>query len=122
MPHSISDAVLVRHLDSAPVEESASGRRRALIGRQDANANVAAWVHVVDVDDPKPHYHRVATELYFVLEGDGSVVLDGREYPVHKESVVHIPPGVVHCAKGRLRLLVMGIPDISEDDLFFAEE
>jgi len=49
------------------------------------------------------------------------VTLDGAEHAVRKGSIVHIPPGVVHSAKGRVRVLVVGIPDIAEDDLFFPE-
>jgi quercetin dioxygenase-like cupin family protein len=43
------------------------------------------------------------------------------EYPVSKGSLVHIPPGVVHGANGRMRVLVAGIPDIADDDYFLAE-
>ena len=49
-------------------------------------------------------------------------MLDGVEQVVRKGSLVHIPPGVVHAAKGRIRVLVVGIPDIADDDLFFPEE
>ena len=38
-----------------------------------------------------------------------------------KGSVVHIPPGVVHGAKGKMRALVVGIPDMAEEDLFNPE-
>lgn len=83
---------------------------------------MAAWAHAVDIDGARPHYHKIATELYYVLEGEGSVLLDGIKEPVKKGSLVHIPPGVVHGAEGRMRVLVVGIPDISDGDLFFPEE
>jgi hypothetical protein len=54
-----------------------------------------------------------------VLEGQGVGVLDGVSREVRKGSLVHIPPGVVHGAEGRMRVLVIGIPNISDDDLFF---
>ena len=54
-----------------------------------------------------------------MLDGEGTVVLDGVEQLVKSGSIVHIPPGVVHGAKGRMRVLVVGIPDISDGDLFF---
>jgi len=57
-----------------------------------------------------------------VLEGEGTVVLDGAEHAVKAGSIVHIPPGVVHGARGRMRVLVVGIPDISEGDLYFPED
>ena len=93
-----------------------------MISVQDSDDGVAAWAHVVDIDGAKEHYHKVATELYYVLEGSGHVRLDGVEHEVRKGSVVHIPPGVVHGAVGRMRVLVVGIPDMSEGDLFFPEE
>jgi len=80
---------------------------------------VAAWAHAVDIDGAREHYHKRSTELYYVLEGEGAVTLDGVAHPVRKGSIVHIPPGVVHGAKGRVRVLVVGIPDIADDDLFF---
>ena len=89
-----------------------------MISREDAALEPAAWVHAVDIDGAKPHFHKVATELYYVLEGSGSVLLDGVEHEVRKGSLVHIPPGVVHSAIGRMRVLVIGMPDISEADYF----
>jgi quercetin dioxygenase-like cupin family protein len=115
-----SSALLIRHEASAPSERSTCGWRHLLVSRGDEN--VAAWAHAVDIDGARPHYHKVATELYYVLEGSGTVVLDGVEHPVHKGSLVHIPPGVVHGAAGRMRVLVVGIPDISDGDLFFPDE
>lgn len=111
---------IVRHEETAPRERSTCGWRHLLISRQDEN--VAAWAHVVDIDGAKPHYHRRGTELYYVLEGEGSIVLDGVEQPIRKGSLVHIPPGVVHGAKGRMRVLVVGVPDINDDDLFFCDQ
>ncbi len=112
-------AVLVRHEDTAPRERSTCGWRHLLISRQDDH--VAAWAHAVDIDGAKPHFHRRATELYYVLQGEGHVVLNGQEYAVRPGSIVHIPPGVVHGARGRMRVLVVGIPDIADDDLFFPD-
>lgn len=114
-----STALLVRDEATAPRERSTCGWRHLLVSRQDEN--VAAWAHAVDIDGAKLHYHKIATELYYVLDGEGTVSLDGVEHPVHKGSMLHIPPGVVHGAKGRMRVLVVGIPDISDDDLYFPE-
>ena len=117
-----SPALLVRHEGEAPRERSTCGWRHRLISREDADKNVAAWVHTVDIDGSSEHYHKRITELYYVLEGEGAVRLDGVEHPVRSGSLLHIPPGVVHGAKGRMKVLVVGIPDISDDDLFFPEE
>ena len=118
---ALTAPVLVRHEGEAPRERSTCGFRDRLISREDAQAGVAAWAHAVDIEGARPHYHKVATELYYVLEGEGAVALDGVEHAVRKGSIVHIPPGVVHAARGRVRVLVVGIPDMSDDDLFFPE-
>src|SRR6516162_1721703 len=116
------DRVLVRHEGDVPREKSACGWRDRLISREDAALAPAAWAHAVDIDGARPHFHKRSTELYYVLEGDGVVLLDGEEHPVRKGSLVHIPPGVVHGARGRMRVLVVGIPDIADDDLYFPED
>ena len=111
---------LIRHEGDAPRERSTCGWRDRLISREDSD--VAAWVHAVDIDGAREHFHKRATELYYVLEGEGTVVLDGEEHLVRKGSLVHIPPGVVHGARGRMRVLVTGIPDIADDDLFYPDD
>ncbi len=111
---------LIRHEGEVPRERSTCGWRDRLISREDDE--VAAWAHAVDIDGARPHYHKIATEIYYVLDGDGSVVLDGEEHPIRKGSMVHIPPGVVHGAKGKMRVLVVGIPNLDDSDLYFPVE
>ncbi len=113
---------LVRHEGEVPRERSACGWRDRLISREDAELDPAAWAHAVDIDGAKPHFHKVATELYYVLEGNGTLTLDGVEHIVRKGTLVHIPPGVVHSATGQMRVLVVGIPDISDDDYYGVDE
>ena len=111
---------LVRHEGEAPRERSTCGWRDRLISREDSD--VAAWAHAVDIDGARLHYHKRSTELYYVLHGEGVVLLDGVEHPVKPGSIVHIPPGVVHGAKGRMRVLVVGIPDIADDDFYLPDD
>jgi len=113
--------IIVRHEGQTARERSGCGWRDRLISREDVALNPAAWAHAVDIEGAKLHYHKRATELYYVLEGSGTLVLDGAEQEVRKGTLVHIPPGVVHGARGRMRVLVIGIPDIAEDDYFEAE-
>jgi mannose-6-phosphate isomerase-like protein (cupin superfamily) len=114
------DRVLVRHEGHAPRERSACGWRDRLISREDVSLSPAAWAHVVDIDGSKPHYHKRSTELYYVLSGSGTVSVGGVEHAVQPGTLLHIPPGVVHAARGRMRVLVVGIPDIADDDYFEA--
>lgn len=113
--------LLVRHPGQTPRERSACGWRDRLISREDVGLSPAAWAHAVDIDGSKLHYHKRSTEIYYVLEGSGSILLDGVAHDIAPGSLVHIPPGVVHGARGRMRVLVIGVPDIAEDDYFLAE-
>ena len=117
---STSGPVLIRHEGHTARERSTCGWRDRLISREDAKLAPAAWAHAVDIDSAKLHYHKRSTELYYVLEGSGTVSLDGIEHEVSKGSIVHIPTGVIHGARGRMRVLVIGIPDIAEDDYYEA--
>ena len=116
---SLPGKLLLRHEDEAVKERSACGHRYRLISKDDED--VAAWAHAVDIDGAKPHYHKRATELYYVLEGSGKVVLDDEEREVRPGTMVHIPPGVVHGAIGQMRVLVVGIPDIDDSDVYYPE-
>ena len=116
LPHN----ALVRHQSAATAEKSTCGHRFRLISEGDQD--VAAWAHTVDMDGSKAHYHKVTTELYYVVEGEGTITLDGVEEPIQKGSIVHIPPGVVHSSKGTMRVLVVGIPDIKDSDVFYPDD
>ena len=109
--------LIIRHEDEAAKEQSACGYRYRLLSQGDED--VAAWAHAVDIDGAKLHYHKIATELYYVLSGEGKVVLDGEEEEVRPGSMIHIPPGVVHGAIGKMRVLVVGIPDIDDSDVYY---
>ena len=111
--------VYVRHESSAEKERSTCGWRYRLVSRGDEN--VQAWAHAVDIDGSKAHYHKVATELYYVVEGEGELILDGEVHPVSKGSFAHIPPGVVHSSTGKLKVFVVGIPQINDNDLYFPD-
>jgi mannose-6-phosphate isomerase-like protein (cupin superfamily) len=113
---------LVRHEGDHARERSACGWRDRLISHEDASFSPDAWAHAVDIDGSKPHYHKRSTELYYVLEGSGSVLLDGVERDVKKGTIVHIPPMVVHGAVGKMRVLVIGIPDIDDDDYYLPDD
>lgn len=112
--------LLVRQQDESTAEKSACGYRYRLLSEGDKD--VAAWAHAVDIDGAKPHYHKICTELYYVLDGEGTVTLDDEEVAVRPGTLLHIPPGVVHGAVGKMRVLVIGIPDIDDSDVYFVDE
>ncbi|MBM3880224.1 MAG: cupin domain-containing protein [Verrucomicrobia bacterium] len=82
--------------------------------------NGVATVHLVDIRaDAQTHYHKRMTEIYIVLEGHGSVELDGKRYPVKPLTAVLIKPGCRHRAVGALRLLNIPIPAFDPSDEWF---
>jgi mannose-6-phosphate isomerase-like protein (cupin superfamily) len=95
--------------DPAEVEPWAEtcGQIRPLIEERDG---AAAEVHRVEIDDAKLHYHERTDEIYHVIEGRGTMVLDGEEIELHEGVVVYVPRGVRHKAVGKLTVLTVCIP------------
>lgn len=114
-------STLVRHTNQMPAEPGNCGTRQRLISHED-DGRVAAWAHAVDMHGSREHYHRRSAELYYVLAGQGQISLDGQWHDVASGSIVHIPPGVIHGARGEMRVLVIGIPDIAADDIYYLDE
>ena len=54
-----------------------------------------------------PHYHTNGeTEIYFVLEGSGIIVVGGKEIHVQKEAVVQTPTNTAHYAIPQENLVI----------------
>ena len=83
------------------------GQIRCLI---EENDGAAAEVHHVRISDAKSHYHERTDEVYYVIAGSGTMVLDGEEVELHEGVVVYVPRGVRHKAKGDLTVLVVCVP------------
>lgn len=83
------------------------GQIRPLIEEKDG---AAAEVHHVTIDGAKLHYHAVTDEIYYVIDGRGTMVLDDEEIELHPGVVVYVPRGVKHKAIGPLTVLTVCIP------------
>jgi mannose-6-phosphate isomerase-like protein (cupin superfamily) len=83
------------------------GQIRPLIEEQD---RASVEVHRVDIHEAKLHYHAQTDEVYYIIDGTGSMILDGEEIEVHKGVVVYVPRGVKHKAVGDLSVLLVCIP------------
>ena len=70
-----------------------------------------ASLHLVDVSkDSVSHYHKIHSEIYYILEGSGTLELDGERVHVGPGSAVMIPPGVWHRPIGSFRILNVSLP------------
>jgi mannose-6-phosphate isomerase-like protein (cupin superfamily) len=83
------------------------GQIRCLIEEKDG---AAAEVHHVQIHDAKLHYHERTDEVYHVVSGTGTMVLDDEEIELHPGVVVYVPRGTRHKAVGELTVLVVCIP------------
>jgi mannose-6-phosphate isomerase-like protein (cupin superfamily) len=83
------------------------GQIRPLIEERDG---AAAEVHHVEIDHAKLHYHERTDEVYYVIAGRGTMVLDDEEIELHEGVVVYVPRGVRHKAVGKLTILTVCIP------------
>ena len=77
-------------------------------------------IHLVEIrKDSKVHYHKRHTEIYYVLDGDGIMELDGEEFPVKPGVAILIRPGCRHRAVGKMRILNMVAPAFNHKDEWF---
>jgi mannose-6-phosphate isomerase-like protein (cupin superfamily) len=93
-------------VDVAPWAETC-GQIRPLVEEQDG---AAAEIHHVEIDQAKLHFHSRTDEFYYVIDGQGTMVLDDDEIELHRGVVVYVPRGVKHKAVGKLTVLTVCIP------------
>ena len=108
---------LVASMSSLPPQRCPCGFTRR------AFANVAAGkatVHMVEImEDSQTHYHKRLTEIYYVLEGEGEIELDGQRFPLKPHTAVLLPPNVRHRAIGKLKILNFVTPKFDPKDEHF---
>ncbi len=67
------------------------------------------------------HYHKLAEEFYFILEGAGEIELDGEHRRVRSGDAILIPSGAWHTitATEPLRFLCCCAPPYAHEDTYF---
>ncbi len=67
------------------------------------------------------HYHKRSEEFYFLLEGEGTMELDGEERAVGPGDAILIPAGAWHqiTAVSPLRFLCCCAPPYAHEDTYF---
>ena len=116
----IADRFQIAHLDTLDPTPCPCGRsRRAFMNEE----NDVASMHLVEIQqDSRTHYHRRMTEIYFVLEGEGTIELDGVSYPLRPMTSVLIKPGCRHRAVGEgLKIINVPVPKFDPEDEWFDE-
>jgi len=116
--------MIVRQLaDQAPFTTKDGSTIRSILDR--ANAPVAnqslAEAGVPAGSATQRHYHRLSEEFYFILEGRGTMEIDGAIRDVGPGDAILIPPGAWHTitAEVALRFLCCCAPPYAHDDTYF---
>jgi mannose-6-phosphate isomerase-like protein (cupin superfamily) len=79
-----------------------------------------ASLHIVEISaDSRVHYHKRLTEIYYILEGEGEMELDGETHAVRPGDAILIKPLCRHRAIGKLRVLNIPIPAFDPADEWF---
>jgi mannose-6-phosphate isomerase-like protein (cupin superfamily) len=92
--------------------------RRAFVNDPDGVASL----HITDIStDARTHYHKRLTEIYYILEGEGVMELDGERHAVRPGDAVLIKPECRHRAIGKLRVIVVPVPAFEPADEWFDE-
>jgi len=80
-------------------------------------------LHLVEISrESRTHYHKKLTEVYYFLEGEGQMELDGKLYPAKPGMAVLVRPGTRHRAlpvKGRMKILNAVVPAFDPDDEWY---
>lgn len=107
---------LVRKVNETPKERSTCGFRKKLITKEDF---IGASLTFLSVYKAEQHYHKKTTEFYYVLKGKGILELDGDQVDLEPGILVTIRPGIRHRAEGQVEALIVGIPPLDPEDVFF---
>jgi len=119
----------IRNLDAAESFTTADGSAiRELLGPATVPARnqSLAEATIEAGGSTKRHQHRIAEEIYFIVEGEGRMEIDADVATVGVGDAILIPPGSWHqitaSDTGRLRLLCACAPPYSHDDTYFEPE
>lgn len=105
---------IARLADIEPKPCPCGQAKRAFMNDQ----NDVASMHLVEIKkDSETHYHKRMTEIYYVLEGEGHIELDGQKHPLTPGTAVMIKPGCRHRAVGsNLKILNVPVPKFDPED------
>jgi len=98
----------VRHADRPTFSAGSERRFRYLADQEVGSHDVTQFLGVIDPSRAPDHGH-VYDEVIYVVEGEGTLHLDGKSTPIATGSCIHLPPLVEHCLEnhgpGPMRVL-----------------
>lgn len=113
---------LVRHRATAPTVPCPCGSSTRLLTRVDGPL---ANFHITTIHDAARHFHKLCTEIYYVLEGTGRLELNDEAVRVEPGMLVVIEPYTRHRlvadGPGGVVTMVLGIPALDPEDEYLVE-
>lgn len=107
---------ILRPSELPPMRCPCGETRRAFVDDRDGIVSL----HMVDIStDARTHYHERLTEIYYILEGEGEMELDGERHAVRPGDAILIKPLCRHRAIGKLRVLNIPVPAFDPADEWF---
>jgi quercetin dioxygenase-like cupin family protein len=98
-------------LDHQEAGTATAGRQFRLLATPEAGCrSVTQFVGYIPVVRAPDHFHKY-DEVVYVLEGEGTLHVDGETAPLRAGSCVHLPAGLVHCLEnvGPGEMHVLGV-------------
>jgi mannose-6-phosphate isomerase-like protein (cupin superfamily) len=118
MTTAVSRGYLTRRLADAPTVPCPCGQStRPLTAVDTPTCNL----HITFISDSVKHYHKLCTEVYYILEGRGKMELNDDIIDVEPGLVVYIEPFTRHrlWSDAGVRTVVFGVPALQSDDEYF---
>ncbi len=118
MTATTTKGYFVRTLAEAPTVPCPCGASTRPITRSETPV---CNLHVTFIQDSVRHYHKECTEVYYILEGEGKMELNGNTIDVAPGLIVYIEPYTRHrlqSAQG-VRTIVFGVPALNPQDEYF---
>ena len=110
------DRCIVRNVNELQSARSVCGFRHTILTKDDGGP---CSLSQLNINDSRRHYHKVTTEVYYVLKGEGEMVLGNDTVKLEPGVAIMIPPGLPHTAKGEVEVLIYCTPPYESEDVHF---
>jgi mannose-6-phosphate isomerase-like protein (cupin superfamily) len=103
--HAVADLIGEARRDATAARQFALG-----ITAERGCPSVTQFIGFVPPGRAPDHFHRY-DEVLYVLDGEGTLHIDGEEAPLHPGVCVHLPARLVHCLAntGEDEMLLLGV-------------
>ncbi|RLE54235.1 MAG: cupin [Candidatus Methanomethylicota archaeon] len=102
--------------EEVKAENAKNIRIRWLISKKDGAPNFAMRLFETDRNGNSPYHQHPWEHEIFILEGEGKLIVEDREYNIKEGYAIYIPPNLKHTIKntgeGKLKFICI-IPVIS---------